>query len=352
MQWKKQLCLMLGLLVLSTSFVVAKYVETPITPLGVYEKGGYLPDTGDVWIDKTGVIVSSFKWINPQFGNYFPETYYEHEFRVENDPNKNKISYGGQYIINLPDGYVDPDDLGVGGNAEKIVDGKWYYSYVWISGPSGVYHTNCYLEGEEGVYFPWAPSQGYPKRYYTLVGNIEFYMGSDSQVYTWNKNFEESFVSSSAGYPKDVSSKRLYALLLKEEATLEEVEQLLSVIPKSKVDRIETIITTNNSKMGTITVGFKVGESPKGSYLDMISKISSLITSLESKFMADGYLDENEKTHLEFLRTTKEKMLEKLKDPKIARVRFKIIVGDIEYTELQKLKDTNEVIEHIGGTWQ
>lgn len=70
---------------------------------------------------------------------YYPGTYYEHEFRVKADPNWDKISYGGQYITNLPDGYVDEDDLGVGGNAEKIQDGKWYYSYVWISGPSGVH---------------------------------------------------------------------------------------------------------------------------------------------------------------------------------------------------------------------
>ncbi|WP_206205489.1 hypothetical protein [Thermococcus sp. MV5] len=140
--------------------------------------------------------------------------------------------------------------------------------------------------------------------------------------------------------------------MLKEEATLKDVEQLLSVIPKSKVDRVETIINTNDPKIGTITVGFKVEESAKGSYLDMISKISSLLTSLESKFMADGHLDENEKTHLEFLRTTKEKMLEKLKNPKVTCIRFKIIVRNIEYTELQKLKNTNEVIEYIGGTWQ
>lgn len=86
--------------------------------------------------------------------------------------------------------------------------------------------------------------------------------------------------------------------------------------------------------------------------MDMISKISSLITSLESKFMADGYLDKNEKAHLEFLRTAKEQMLEKFENPKGAHIRFKIIVRDAEYTELQKLKSDNEVVEYIGGIWK
>ncbi|MDK2913257.1 MAG: N-formylglutamate deformylase [Thermococcaceae archaeon] len=122
---KTYLIPILFVLSVSASLVTAD-VKTPITPSGTYEKGSYLPDTGYVWIDDAGVIVSSFKWTNPQFGNYLPGTYYEHEFRVEMDPNKDKISYGGHYITNLPDGYVDPDDLGVGGNAKKITGRRWY----------------------------------------------------------------------------------------------------------------------------------------------------------------------------------------------------------------------------------
>ncbi|GEM_PF-2724214 len=357
MKWKLLLVLFVGLLTVGfgSSALISETTGVPVTPLAIETKGGYLPDTGDVWIDSTGVIVSSFKWVNPQFGGYYPGTYYEHEFRVEADPNWDKISYGGQYITNLPDGYVDEDDLGVGGNAEKIQDGKWYYSYVWISGPSGVHHTNCYLEGEEGIYYPGAPSNGVPIRYWALVKNIEFYMGSDSQVYTWNENFEDPWTLTktyNTVLKGHKNTKNRYSISLNNEATIEDVQQIINGLPDNSVVHVEVLINTNNPAIGTITVGFKTNRNLKDSYREMITKILTLQDSLRVNFMRDGYLDEREKSHLEFLEVTYKEMLKKIEGSKVSNIKFRIIVENIDLVKLQKLKETNTIIEEIGGQYR
>lgn len=154
------------------------------------------------------------------------------------------------------------------------------------------------MEGEEGIYYPGAPSNGVPIRYWALVKNIEFYMGSDSQFYTWNENCHKN-------------TKNRYSISLNNEATIEDVQQLINGLPNNSVVRVEVLI--NTLAIGTITVGFKTNRNLKDSYMEMITKILTLQDSLRVNFMRDGYLDEKEKSHLEFLEVTYKEMLKKIK---------------------------------------